>query len=143
MMIGKVGDPSVSQVRRCSERRHTCLQRLSCRGQKYDTWLVDDPRAALELGLTATPSCVPAAPKNGPHLHHDDVCVIKMGKRIFIQPRETRRRTLARLSVSIRLLLPTFGKPGTPTGTLCAVLGLYTLSSRSHAGAVPDARFVR
>jgi hypothetical protein len=47
------------------------------------------------------------------------------------------------LRVLIRLLLPTFGKPTTPTVTLCAALGLYALRRRSNAGAVPEARFVR
>ena len=50
---------------------------------------------------------------------------------------------MARLSVLIRLLLPTLGKPTTPTVTLCDALGLYALRRRSSAGAVPEARFVR
>ena len=50
---------------------------------------------------------------------------------------------MARLSVLIRLLLPTFGKPTTPTVMLCAALGLYALSRRRSAGAVPEERFVR
>ena len=54
------------------------------------------------------------------------------------------RLTLARLSVLIKLLLPTLGNPTTPTVILCAALGLYALSKRRSAGAVPvDDKFVR
>src|SRR6267154_237476 len=48
-----------------------------------------------------------------------------------IQPRETRRRTLAHLSVWIRLPLPTLGNLTTPRVMLGAALGLYALRKRS------------
>jgi len=106
---------------------------------KYDTWGIDYPQAALELNRLQL-FRVPRLRCDGTHLHHYDARGVKKGT---IVRRETRRRTLARLSVLIRLLLPTFGKPTTPTVTLCAALGLYALRRRSNAGAVPDARFVR
>jgi hypothetical protein len=61
---------------------------------------------------------------------------IKNGN-IYIQPKETRRRTLARLSGLIRLLLPMLAKPKTPAVMhvmlCCAALGLYALRGRSNA----------
>ena len=78
---------------------------------------------------------------NGTYLHHNEARVIKNGKNHYYYL--ARGRTLTRLSVLIRLLLPTFGKPTTPTVTFCDALGLYALRRRSNAGAVPDARFVR
>jgi hypothetical protein len=90
---------------------------------EYDTWRVDDPQAALELNRLQLLR-VPRLRRNGTYLHHDDACVKKKWKKKkAIEPRET-QRTLARLSVLIRLLLPTLGKPTTPTVTLCAALGL-------------------
>jgi hypothetical protein len=64
--------------------------------------------------------------RDGTHLYHDDarIIMIKNGN-IYIQPRETRRRTLARLIGLIRLLLPMLGKPKTQAVMLCAALGLY------------------
>jgi hypothetical protein len=52
-------------------------------------------------------------------------------------------RALARLSALIRLLLPTFGKPTTPTVTDVAALGRYALMSLRSAGAVGEERLVR
>ena len=99
---------------------------------------VDDPQAALELDRLQLVR-VSRLRGNGAHLHND-AHVIKEGKNYCYL---ARRRTLARLNVLIRLLLPTFGKPTTPTVTFCDALGLYALRRRSNAGAVPDARFVR
>ena len=77
---------------------------------------------------------------NGAHLHYNDAHVIKEGNYYYYL---ARRRTLARLSALVRPLLPTLGKPTTPTVTFCDALGLYALKRRSNVGAVPDARFVR
>ena len=43
----------------------------------------------------------------------------------------------------IKLLLPTFGYPTTPTVTLCAALGLYAFNNRTRAGAVFEERLER
>jgi hypothetical protein len=53
------------------------------------------------------------------------------------------RITLARLRALIKLLLPTFGKPTTPTVTEIAELGRYALMRRMSAGAVGEFWFVR
>jgi hypothetical protein len=91
---------------------------------KYDTRRVDDPQAALELDRLQLHR-VSRLRGNGTHLHHNEARVIKNGKNCYL----ARRRTLAHLSVLIRLLLPTLGKPTTPTVTLCDALGLYALRS--------------
>jgi hypothetical protein len=77
--------------------------------------------------LTEAPTTIKIVSRlrhDGTHLYRDDARIIKNAN-IYIQPRETRQRTLARLSGLIRLLLPMLGKPKTPAVMLCAALGLY------------------
>ena len=99
---------------------------------KYDAPRVDDPQATLELDRLQLLH-VSRLHDNGTHLQHNEADVIKNGKNYYYYL--ARRRTLARLSVLIKLLLLTLGKPTTPTVTLCDAFGLYALR-RSNGGGI-------